>query len=140
MRRITSALLAISFIAVIGSFTAFGQSNGLRVEADIPFDFTVGKKTFSSGNYKLVLTRFQNTVYTASLYDGDGKFVLRTTAIRNGSVVNNKSDMVFAVNEGGHFLEKLRTPDMGFQFGVWKSDSLLAKSEKVSVPTNGSPQ
>ena len=139
MRNIISAFLVLSFIAVFGTILAFGQTPGLRVEANIPFDFTVGDKTFASGSYKLILTRNFSSMYNASLYDSEGRVIFNTTAIRNGSTNRERSDMVFAVSDGGHFLEKLRTPDMGFQFATWKKERLVAESKKTSVPTTASP-
>jgi hypothetical protein len=139
MRNITSAFLVLSFIAVFGIISAFAQTNGLRVEANIPFDFTVGKKSFEAGKYKIVLNELHSSIYAVSLFDENNKWILNTTAVRNGSTNRDRSDMVFAATEGGHFLEKLRTPEMGFQFAYRKSDRLLAKAATVSVPTGSSP-
>ena len=139
MRTITSALLTISFIAVFGIISASAQATGLRIDADIPFDFTVGKATFEAGPYKLVLTRLHDSVYAVSFYDKSNKWKLNTIAVRNGSTNRDRSDLLFAESEGGHFLEKLRMPDMGFQFTSTKSEKLVAKSSTVSVPTGSSP-
>jgi hypothetical protein len=139
MRTVTSALLTVLFIAVFGVISASAQTSGLRVDADIPFDFTIGKTTFEAGKYKMVLTKVYSSIYAVSLFDKSNKRILNATAVRNGATIRDKSDMVFAAIEGGHFLEKLRTPDMGFQFAYSKSDRLLAKANKVSVPTGSSP-
>jgi hypothetical protein len=48
MKRITAtALLAIANLAMAG--TSFAQSNG--VQANVPFDFTVGNQVLPSGTY-----------------------------------------------------------------------------------------
>ena len=50
MKRITAiALLAIANFALAG--TSFAQSKGVR--ANVPFDFTVGKKLLPSGTYTI---------------------------------------------------------------------------------------
>ena len=50
MNRITAiALLAIANFAMAG--TSFAQSRG--VQADVPFDFTVGDKLLPSGTYAI---------------------------------------------------------------------------------------
>lgn len=138
MRHIISAFLTISFVAVFGAAT-FAQTPGLRVEANIPFDFTVGKNTFASGSYDLVLTRIHNSIYTASLMDSSGNLVLKTVAVRNGATNRDSSQMIFSVSEGGKYLETIRTPEMGFQFATSKKDRLLASTQKVAVPAEGSP-
>ena len=139
MRNITSAFLTLSFIAVFGIVSASAQGYGLRVSADVPFDFTIGNTTFAAGKYEMVLTGHSGSVYSASLFDDKRKLVLNTTAIRNGSTNKDNSDLLFAADGGGHFLEKLRTPEMGFQFVSSKRERLVAQAKKISVPTDASP-
>jgi hypothetical protein len=134
-----NSLLIISLITIFGAASAFGQNYGIRVEANIPFDFTIGKTNFASGNYELLVTRHINSLYSVSILDSDGKVVMRTTAVRNGSTNRENSDMVFAANAGGHFLDKLRTPEMGLQFAYSKTDKLVAQTKKVPVETSSGP-
>jgi hypothetical protein len=134
-----NSLLIISLITILGAASAFGQTNGFRVEANIPFDFTVGKTTFTSGNYELLVSRYFNSLYTVSILNSEGKVIMKTTAIRNGSTNRDNSDMVFAANAGSHVLDKLRTPDMGLQFAYSKSDKLVAQTQKVPVETSSAP-
>jgi hypothetical protein len=139
MRNIISTFLILSFVTIFGVIGASAQI-GTRVYADIPFDFTVGKTTFAAGKYEMVLTKHFGSVYAVSLFDQNHKRILSTTAVQNGVTNPKDSDMVFSVATGGHFLEKLRTPEMGFQFVSTKSDrALVAQAKKVSVPTEASP-
>jgi hypothetical protein len=139
MRSSVKTLLIPSFIVVLGIISTFGQTAGMRVDADIPFDFTVGKTNFSEGKYKLIFTRLQESLYSVSIFGEDGKRVLSTTAIRNGSTNSKNSDMVFAVANGGHFLDKLRTADAGFRFTVQTTDRTIAESKITTVPVSGAP-
>ncbi|MFL6467812.1 MAG: hypothetical protein ACJ72Z_07620 [Pyrinomonadaceae bacterium] len=139
MRSFVKALLIPSFILVLGSISTFGQTPGMRVDAEIPFDFTVGKATFSEGKYKLILTRLHDSLYSVSMFGTDGKRVLSTTAIRNGSTNRKNSDMVFAISDGGHYLDKLRTADAGFKFIVHPGERIVAESKRTSVPVSGAP-
>lgn len=139
MRNIISTFLVLSFLTVFGTVLVFGQTPGLRVSADVPFDFTVGDSTFAAGKYEMVLTNNFGSVYTVSLFNENNKRILSTTAIRTGSTNKDNSDLLFASDGGGRFLEKLRTPEMGFQFGSSKKQRLIAHAKKISVPTNASP-
>jgi hypothetical protein len=134
MRKLFSAFLSISFIAVFGAATAYGQVYGLRVSADVPFDFAVGDSTFAAGKYEMLLTSNNGSVYTVSLFNENRKQVMGMTAIRIGST-SKDSDLLFANDSGAKFLEKLRTPDMGFQFVSSKKERLLALAKRTSVPT-----
>jgi hypothetical protein len=140
MRNLICTFLLSSFIAVFGTVAAFGQTPGLRVEADIPFDFTIGKSTFEKGSYEMRLTRITGSVYNASLYNAKGKIVMSTTAIQIGSTNADASDMLFASKAGRLALNKLRTPDTGFQFAMPKTDeAIVAEAKKVQVQPVGAP-
>ena len=138
MRNIISTFLVLSFIAIFGTISVFAQ-DGTRVDADIPFEFTVGKTTFAPGKYRMVLTSVNGSVYNVSLFDAGRKRIFNTIAVRNPSTNRHRSEMVFAVAESGHLLETIRTPEMGFRFMGSKRDVLVAHSKTVAVPASGSP-
>ena len=139
MRNIISAFLTLSFLAILGTVSTSAQVSGLRVAADVPFDFTIGNSTFAAGKYEMVLTSVTGSVYSVSLYDQSRKRILGATAIRTGSTNKDNSDLLFATDGGGRFLDKLRTPDMGFQFVSSKKERLTALAKRISVPTDASP-
>lgn len=139
MRNIISAFLTLSFLAVFGAAAVSAQTYGYRVSADVPFDFAIGDSTFAAGKYEMVLTSGNGSVYSVSLFDVNRKRVLGATAVRNGSTNKDNADLLFAAEGGGYFLDKLRTPEMGFQFVTSKKERLVALAKKVSVPTEASP-
>ena len=138
MRAVIRTFLVLSLTLVFGASISNAQGTGLRVEAEIPFDFTIGDKTYTAGKYDLTLVRLYGAVHSARLRDDTGKVICNTTAIQNGSSVPNKSDMLFAVVDGQRYLEKIRTPDFGFVFSKSSGDKRIAKARRVSVPTSGS--
>ena len=139
MRNIISAFLTLSFLAVFGTVSTFAQMSGFRVSADVPFDFTIGDSAFSAGKYEMVLSSVTGSVYSVSLFNQNRERIFGTIAIRNGSTNKENSDLLFATDGGGRFLEKLRTPDMGFQFVSSKKERMVALAKRVSVPTEASP-
>src|SRR5678816_397125 len=135
MRAIIRTFLVLSLTLVFFVFFSYAQA-GTRIEANIPFDFTIGDKTFAAGKYDLSLFRLYGSVHAVTLRDDTGKLILNTTAIQNGSNARNKSDMMFAIVDEQHFLDKIRTPDCGFVFDKSSCDKRLAKASRVSVPTS----
>jgi hypothetical protein len=131
--------LVLSFITLFGIISVAAQTPGLRVDANIPFDFYIGQETFAAGTYKMTLVHNSNSVYSVSLYDRNNKRIFNSIAIRNPLATKKHSEMVFAVSANGHALEKLRTPDMGFNFAISKSEKLLAQTKRTSVPVDGTP-
>jgi hypothetical protein len=78
MKRITAiALLAIANFAMAG--TSFAQSQG--VQANVPFDFTVGKSLLPAGTYTvktqssglLVIKNHDRSLTVMTIADQDGK-------------------------------------------------------------------
>jgi hypothetical protein len=76
MKRITAiALLAIANFALAG--TSFAQSNG--VQANVPFDFTVGNKLLPAGTYTIkeqsdhviLIRNHDKPIAALSLVNGD---------------------------------------------------------------------
>ena len=137
MRAIIKTFLVLSLTLVFGASISYAQA-GTRIEANIPFDFTISDKTFAAGKYDLSLFRLYGSVHSVTLRDNTGKLILNTTAIQNGSNARNKSDMLFAIVEDEHFLDKIRTPDCGFVFNRSSRDKRIAKASRVSVPTSSS--
>jgi len=138
MKKVIGTILVSLFVGVFGVAASYAQQ-GTRVEANIPFDFTVGKKTFASGNYQLLLTQTNASVYSASLIDSDGRQILRTLAIRNGRTLRDRSEMVFAVSGGDRYLETIKTPEAGFAFALSISDKRVAEAKHETIPASGAP-
>ena len=137
MRAIIRSFLVLSLTLIFGASISNAQVAGLRVEADIPFDFTIGSNSFSAGKYNLSAIRNNGSVYYVTMRDEAGKLVCSTTAIRNGSTMRNKSEMMFAVVDDQRALEKIRTPDFGLLFTRSSGDKRVAKAKRESVPLSG---
>ena len=138
MRAIIRTLLVFSITVVLGASISHAQSVGVFVKAEIPFDFTIGSKTFAAGNYELSVMRLNGSIHSVLLRDESGKVVHTATAIQNGSTARDKADMLFAVVDGQRYLDKIRTRDCGFVFSKSSADKRIAKAKRVSVPSSGS--
>ena len=139
MRKLILSSIALFSLSLIFTAAVSAQVSGTRVEANIPFDFTVGSETFSAGSYRLLFTKGTGYVYKVSLTTEKGRPIMKTIAVQNGSTLRNKSELVFAVADGDYFLEKLRTPEAGYQFNWSAKDKKVAQVKRVGVPTESSP-
>ena len=138
MRAIIRTFFVFSITVIFAASISHAQSIGVFVEAAIPFDFTIGNKTFAAGNYELSVMRVHGSVHSVLLRDQSGKVIHTATAIQNGSSVRGKADMLFAVVDGQRYLDKIRTQDCGFVFSKSSADKRIAKAKRVSVPSSGS--
>jgi len=140
MKKIISNFIVFSFISLFAISTTSAQSYGTQVDANIPFDFSIGKKTFKAGKYQLTLVRNNSGVYSVLMRDESKKAIFSTIALRNASTKLKGSDMLFVVVDGHRYLEKIRTPDVGYGFYTSFSDKRSASIERASVPVSGTPQ
>ena len=137
MRAIITSFIVLSFALVFGASISYAQGVGLRVDADIPFDFSIGDKSFAAGKYELSVIRLYGPVHSVRMRDEAGKVICNAVAIQNGSTQPKGSDMLFAVLDGEHVLDKIRTPDFGFVFSKTNGDKRIAKAKRESVPLSG---
>lgn len=135
MKTIIKALLVLSILAVFGVTFAFPQTGGMRLRAEIPFDFAIGNEVFPAGKYSLSVFRRSDTVHAVQLRDESGKLVCNTIAVQNGSS-RDRIEMVFAGKDDRRQLEKLSTPTFGYIFSRAGGDKHLASVERVSVPAS----
>src|SRR4051812_18326508 len=66
------ALKVFSMMAFVCLLSAAGYSQQLILKANVPFDFTVGKKVFPAGEYNVV----RIAPHTLSLRDVNGGFLM----------------------------------------------------------------
>ena len=134
MKSIIKTLLVLSITVVFGATFAFSQTTATLVQAEIPFDFAVGKRVFPAGDYSLAVIRQNGFVHSVQLRDDSGRLIFNTVAIQNGSSTRNGSEMVFANSGGRKQLEKLSTPEFGYIFSRPSGNKEVAIADRLSVP------
>lgn len=137
MKKVIGICFAFIFALVLNIESTSAQAFGTRVEAEIPFDFTVGKQTFSAGKYRLRVVRLNHALHSVLVLDSSGKVILSTTAIQNGSTSSAKSEMIFANIGDDYYLDTIRTPEAGYQFGRSVNDKKLARLKKGTTTVTG---
>lgn len=137
MRAIIRTFFLLSLTMIFGASISNAQGFGIRVEADIPFDFTIGDKTFAAGKYELSVSRLNGSVHAVRMRDNTGKVIFNASAIQTGSNAPEGSDMLFAVLDGQRYLDKIRTPDHGYAFSRSSGDKRIAKAKREAIPLSG---
>jgi hypothetical protein len=79
MKKATlSVCMVIGLVAVLTTFT-YGQGSEMY-RANIPFDFSIGKKYFSAGEYSLEVKGFEQKLFIFRDADGDNAYALLSLA------------------------------------------------------------
>ncbi|HXJ85783.1 MAG TPA: hypothetical protein VMS18_03135 [Candidatus Binatia bacterium] len=104
MKRVTSILTGLSLAVLCFVAPAHAQSGEQRAIANIPFEFTVGHRSFPAGQYDFVRT--ESGVYMVRDADGHGVLVLSSAQIQPDGMPE-KSMLRFAVVNGRHVLVQI---------------------------------
>ena len=115
-------IAALAFVFGIGTVTASAQGQVLK--ADIPFEFTVGKKTLPAGEYLVKLPETAGAqVVSFKKADGEGYGMTLTNQVSSkGAEVAN--GLVFVKTGGRYFLYQVHN---GREIG-----QQVVKSSKIS--------
>ena len=136
-RTFTSLLLGVLFLGP----TAHAQHIERVIKVNIPFEFSVGERTFSAGRYSLVRT----SPSQLDLRDSAGRFL--TTVLTNSVQASNTPaapKLRFRNQEGRQVLEQVWQADdsIGQQLPPAKSLTQVAKrrSRHIQTASAGKPQ
>jgi hypothetical protein len=123
-------LFAFSGLLVLLTFSAaFGQSDRQTI-IHIPFNFSVGEKTFPAGEYEIERNRNNSdTVWVIRHKDNVGSAILLTRPVRAYDVVEH-TRLVFNRYDDLYFLSEFWTvgSQTGHQIPVSKQERALEKA------------
>jgi len=136
--QIVKTLLRLGFLvvfAVAGVVSAHGQSLSNPVRANVPFDFTLGDKKFSAGDYYIIRARTNSgdlVLRVSSVTGNRGAFQL-TSGLRTSAP--KKSDtLIFHQYGDQYFLSEVWPA--GANAGRMFFESRDEREARVSMATN----
>lgn len=106
MNRIASILTGLSLAVLFLVASAYAQSDGKRMTANIPFEFTVGSISLPAGQYEFLRTGAEGNIVRVRGVDGRSQFSLISASIQ-GDGPAEKSMLKFATVDGRHVLVQI---------------------------------
>lgn len=123
--RVSSMLILAIILTVI---TASAQTFR-AYRAEIPFDFTVGKKIYKAGGYSVQLNEVNQHINLLSVKDLNGRSLNQTVALKSGAVSGNKETRLIFNRYGNQYvLRKIAAPDFGIMLPKMKTERRIAKN------------
>lgn len=127
-------IYAISFLAIALAFsgTSVLAQSGTKIDADIPFDFTIGGKTLAAGKYTMFVRKNNSGAEQIELRDSKFHIVYEGFMLQNGDRSTGRSELIFDRVAGQPVLAKIRLENKGIAVPVEKDPSvtLAAKERK----------
>ena len=133
MKRHTSSVLTVLVIMIGCMGTA---SAATIAKANVPFEFSIGERTYSAGTYSLVELKDD----LIALYDDRGQNVGMVLAmVERNFEPPTESKMKFELINGRHVLTEVWTADQptGFIFAVKGATSAAAGFSSATSYANG---
>ena len=120
MKNIQRAIALSGLLVLLTFSSAFGQSDRQTI-INIPFNFSVGEKSFSAGKYVIERNRKDSdTVWVIRHKDNSGKAVLLTNPVRANDT-QEETKLVFS-----------RYDDLYFLTGFWFAGDQTGREIQIS--------
>ena len=129
MKHVSKALAFATLLVLLTVSSALAQSDRQTI-IYIPFNFSVGEKSFPSGNYAIERNkRDSDTVWVIKRKGNSGSAVLMTQPVRSDKPME-ETRLVFNRYEGVYFLAEFWTPgsNTGRQVQISDREKALDKA------------
>ena len=129
MKRIIQMFSMLVLATVLFAVSAQAQSTD-RIDAKIPFDFSIGSKSFKAGDYVLKVSKSETSGSTFQLVNKKGKVLESGTLSENGETSKESSRLIFEQNsDKQNFLSKVMIDNKGFSLSPAGGSESLTKSD-----------
>jgi hypothetical protein len=136
--------LMFSLLTVLAALSVHAQSSNVQT-ANIPFEFSVGDKTFPAGEYSVSRLNPQSDKAALAIKSADGRMskIVLTMPVQAGRA-QEKATLVFSRYDKQYFLAEVWTPadNTGLELPKSRSERTLARhagekeSERVAIALN----
>ena len=131
MKKLIQFFSFLSLVIVFSIVSANAQTVK-QYAAEIPFDFSIGQKSYQAGSYVIKVSKVSQS-NIALLLEDKNKNLLQTILVRgNGDVAKNEPKLVFTRHDNQRVLTKMTMPDMGVTVPV--SEDTRQNSKAKALP------
>jgi len=113
MKKIIQIVSFLTLVFVIAGADVHAQS-ATRIDATIPYDFTIGDDQFEAGKYVLRIRRAAGGASIAELRDARHRVVYESILMENGATGGGKANLVFNKEGAVARLTHVRTGSKGY--------------------------
>lgn len=133
MHKLIRFFSILSFAVVFGAAVANAQSV-TKVDADIPFAFSVGETTLAAGQYDIGVTASGAGTATVRISQKDGSGTWTVLGLKNGATTQGKAELVFDRNGDQRVLRQININGNGVSLASNGSRKLrLARDTRLET-------
>ena len=130
MKRFIQIFSFLTLALIFSAATAKAQTVN-KVDAKIPFNFSVGDKNYAAGDYKLKIQSIAAGGALVTIVDNEGNHLQSVLAVSNGDVSVGKAELRFDKQNGQRSLVGISLPNSGLQIGGARVQATTLTRNKV---------
>jgi hypothetical protein len=130
MKRFIQLFSLLGLALIFSAATAKAQTVN-KVDANIPFNFSVGDKSYEAGTYKLKIQSIAAGGALVTIVDSEGNNLQSVLAVSTGDVSAGKAELRFDKQNSQRSLVGIALPNAGLQIGGSRSQAATLTSHKV---------
>ena len=127
MKKIIQTVAFLALVIIFGGVEADAQ-NATKIDASISFDFIIGDRYLSSGEYVIRINPGQGGVKNIEIRSKGGEILYMGLALPNGDTGRGRSELVFDRTDGRAVLTKILTERSGFSVPIVDISKLVASA------------
>jgi hypothetical protein len=105
--------------------SAHAQQTVKQYQAKIPFDFSVGQKSYQAGDYVIKISRLSSNGLLLSLEDDNNHKLQSVIVSETDTSSKDEPKLLFYVQENQRYLSKIFTPEIGLSLGKPKTEKIV---------------
>ena len=132
MKKIIQICSVLSLIVAF-SFVSANAQAGKKITANIPFDFNIGAKHYTAGEYKLKISDSGATALV-HITDADGAILDSLLVLAGDGAVPGDAKFVFSNYEGHRFLAQITTASGSYKMIRSGVERQTSSGKKPATP------
>ena len=132
MKRFIQVFSFLGLALIFSAATANAQTVN-KIDANIPFSFSVGDKPYEAGTYQLKIQSIAAGGALVTIFDSEHNSVQSVLAVNTGETAKSKAELVFEKQNGQRSLTAITLPYTGLQIGSSKSAATTITKNKIKT-------
>lgn len=137
MKKLIQICTVLSLVVVFSVVAVSAQTTNKRYEANVPFDFNIGQKTYQAGSYVIKVTKNSNLSWHMTIEDKDSNVLQTILGLDNGRVAKAEPQLVFNRYENQRFLAGVLSVERGVFVTRSRAEKqvarVLGRSDRATV-------
>ena len=132
MKKLIQLCSILSLLVVFSVVSAQAQAANYY-EANIPFEFNIGQKTYQSGSYIIKTVKVSSNYSALTLEDKEGNELQKFLVTESSADTKKQPELVFSNYDNQRYLAKILTSDTAISVPTSSYEKQVAKKSREKI-------